>query len=46
MALFKCIYEYLTTNDDIKFNILDEMNEQKLLRGNVFLRYQLQLCSF
>ena len=40
------IYEYLTTNDDIKFNILDEMNEQKLLRGNVFLRYQLQLCSF
>ena len=35
------LYEYLTTNEDIKINILDEMNEQKLLRGNLFLRYHL-----
>jgi len=38
------IYDYITKNKDLKFNILNEMNEQKLLRGNVFLRYQLQLC--
>ena len=39
------IYDYITKNKDLKFNILDEMNEQKLLRGNVFLRYQLQLLE-
>jgi len=35
------IYEYVTENDEIKMSILKEMNDEKLLRGNLFLRYQL-----
>ena len=39
------IYEYLTTNQEIKERVLKEMYDEKLLKGNVFLRYHLQ-CSF
>ena len=42
------LYDYLTdiNNIDIKYNILNEMNELGLLSGNVFLRYQLFLCDY
>ena len=39
------IYEYLTKNEEIKFEVLKEMNDAKLLAGNVFLRYQMQLLE-
>ena len=37
------LYEYLTTNLEVKKKILKEMYENNLLTGNLFLRYQLQL---
>jgi len=40
------IYEYLMDNNNIKYNILNEMNEKNLLDGNLFLRYQLFLCQY
>ena len=42
------LYDYLTdiNNSDIKYDILNEMNELGLLTGNVFLRYQLFLCDY
>ena len=42
------LYDYLTdiNNSDIKYNILNEMNELGLLTGNLFLRYQLFLCDY
>jgi len=42
------LYDYLTdiNNIDIKYDILNEMNELGLLSGNVFLRYQLFLCDY
>jgi len=39
------LYEYLINNNKLKYDILNEMNEEKLLVGNVFLRYQLYLCE-
>lgn len=36
------LYEYLTTNQEVKKEILKEMYDNKLLTGNLFLRYQLQ----
>ena len=39
------IYEYLTTNQEIKERVLKEMYDEKLLKGNVFLRYHLQLLG-
>ena len=35
------LYEYLTTNLEVKNKVLKEMNENKLLTGNLFLRYQM-----
>ena len=42
------LYDYLTdiNNIDIKYDILNEMNEIGLLKGNLFLRYQLFLCDY
>jgi len=37
------IYEYLTTNIQLKYKILKEMYEDKLLTRSLFLRYQLFL---
>lgn len=39
------LYEYLINNNKLKYDILNEMKEEKLLVGNVFLRYQLYLCE-
>lgn len=39
------IYDYLISNVDIKTNVLDTMNNNKLLSGNLFLKYQLYLIS-
>ena len=40
------IYDYLMNNNNIKYDILNEMNENNLLDGNLFLRYQLFLCQY
>ena len=40
------IYDYLMNNNNIKYDILNEMNEKNLLDGNLFLRYQLFLCQY
>ena len=40
------IYDYLMNNNNIKYDILNEMNEKNLLGGNLFLRYQLFLCQY
>ena len=40
------LYDYLIDRPDIKYDILNEMNEKCLLKGNVFLRYQLFLCDY
>ena len=42
------LYDYLIDikNSDIKYDILNEMNELSLLSGNLFLRYQLFLCDY
>lgn len=40
------IYDYLLNNNDIKYDILNEMNEKHLLDGNLFLRYHLFLCDY
>lgn len=40
------IYDYLMSREDIKFDILNEMNTKKLLSGNLFLRYQLFLSAY
>jgi len=40
------LYDYLMSRDDIKYEILTEMNEQSLFSGNLFLRYQLFLCKY
>jgi hypothetical protein len=42
------LYDYLTdiNNLNIKYDILNEMNDIGLLAGNVFLRYQLFLCDY
>jgi hypothetical protein len=37
------LYDYLTTNIELKNKILKEMYEDNLLTGNLFLRYQMQL---
>ena len=36
------VYDFLTKNPKIKSIVLKQMNDAKLLRGNVFLRYHLQ----
>ena len=42
------LYDYLTdiNNIDVKYDILNEMDELGLLTGNLFLRYQLFLCDY
>jgi len=40
------LYDYLMNNSNIKYDILNEMNEQNLLSGNLFLLYQLFLCDY
>lgn len=42
------LYDYLIdiNNIDIKYDILNEMDELSLLTGNLFLRYQLFLCDY
>ena len=37
------LYEYLTTNLEVKNKVLKEMYDNKLLTGNLFLRYQMLL---
>lgn len=39
------IYDYLITQHDIKHATLEEMNDLKLLRGNLFIKYQLYLIT-
>jgi hypothetical protein len=40
------LYDYLMSREDIKFDILNEMNSKKLLSGNLFLRYQIFLTTY
>lgn len=37
---------YLLDNEELKYNTLNYMNELKLLRGNLFLRYQYYLIEY
>ena len=39
------LYNYINSNSNIKYNVLKEMNDKKLLRGSVFLCYQLYLLD-
>lgn len=40
------IYDYLSFNECIKYEILNEMNKLKLLYGNLFLKYQMFLLKY
>ena len=40
------LYDYLINNEELKYEILNEMYELNLLSGNIFLRYQLFLCEY
>lgn len=37
---------YLMDNEEIKYSILDTMNDKKLLRDNLFIRYQFYLIEY
>ena len=40
------LYDYLTTTINLKYKILNEMNEEGLFISNVFLRYHMFLCDY
>ena len=40
------LYNYLTTNINLKYKILNEMNEEGIFISNVFLRYHMFLCDY
>lgn len=40
------LYDYLTTNMNLKYKILNEMNEEGIFISNVFLRYHMFLCDY
>jgi hypothetical protein len=40
------LYDYLTTTMNLKYKILNEMNEEGVFISNVFLRYHIFLCDY
>jgi len=40
------LYNYLTTNINLKYKLLNEMNEEGVFISNIFLRYHMFLCDY